>query len=80
MCVCVCVCVRMYVCVCFRCKVQPHINYCGVVWQVFKDKGGDRKQKTDQMRMDKLSPSEKVRAKRNEEEEVEEEGKEEEEE
>ena len=29
-------------------------------WQVFKDKGGDRKQKQDSQKMEKLSPSERV--------------------
>ena len=30
------------------------------VSQVFKDKGGDRKQKQDQLKIEKLSPSERV--------------------
>ena len=31
-----------------------------VMEQVFKDKGGDRKQKQDQLKMEKLSPIERV--------------------
>lgn len=46
---------------------RGHGSECQVVYQgacgikVFKDKGGDRKQRQDQSRVEKLTPSEQVR-------------------
>ena len=31
-----------------------------MLWQVFKDKGGDRKQKLDQLKVEKMSAAERV--------------------